>query len=196
MHYQVQAPTSLYLHLYHGYAEKINETLNSKLDAPSTTGQAGDFLTLTDSGTSWTSLNLSLTALSDTTISNTANTNILIYENSSWTNKNLDTVLESSEIIQDSQIQYTDTTNAAITLTKGIYYRKTNNSTSLTLNINENSNNSALLFTASSTFSYTINLTGDFKIHKAFAFEANKSYLVAVDNFTILWTEVQNYTTE
>jgi hypothetical protein len=105
---------------------------------------------------------------------------------------NLDIMQAISKLVE-KQVKYLDITDTDVTLTSKTYLKNTDPITSLSITINADSNDSCLLFTTGSTFEFNATIDASFKINKQFNFEPNKTYLIAVDNYTILWSELYNY---
>lgn len=105
----------------------------------------------------------------------------------------LSDIFASLEKMSESQIKYEDTDDNEIVLTKKKYLRNLNRLTYISLEINQDSNNSCLLFSTGDEIVYDIAVDPVFKINKQFNFEPNKTYIVAVDNFTIIWSALENY---
>lgn len=126
-------------------------------------------------------------------IEETTTNNLIDYVNEQKYIKTIGGIQPDDEGNIDIAVQYTDTDSNDIQMSKGFYQRNLNNLVSLTLHINENSNDSALLFSTGDTFTITLDINSEFKVAKDFEFQPNKTYLIAVDNYTILWTEVKDY---
>jgi hypothetical protein len=105
----------------------------------------------------------------------------------------LSNIFDINKKLVENQIKYLDITDTNITLTSKTYLKNNDPITTLNLTINQNSNDSCLLFTTGDTFDSTFSIDSSFKINKQFNFEPNKTYLIAVDNFAILWSELYNY---
>lgn len=105
----------------------------------------------------------------------------------------LSNIFEINQKLVKKQVKYLDVTDTDITLTSKTYLKNTDPITSLSITINADSNDSCLLFTTGSTFEFNATIDASFKINKQFNFEPNKTYLIAVDNYTILWSELYNY---
>lgn len=92
-------------------------------------------------------------------------------------------------IIDDIEVKYEQTTT--FKLASNINYKVTKELSSISFEITSDIKNSSCAFSTSSRFSSsTITIPNTFKINKPIEFQASKSYLVAVDNNIILWTEV------
>lgn len=64
--------------------------------------------------------------------------------------------------------------------------------TSINYSLEEDIRNSTCAFTTAENFDTCTFIVPDIvKVNKAISFEANKSYIIAVDNNILLWTEVQ-----
>lgn len=77
-----------------------------------------------------------------------------------------------------------------------LYHKKDCALSELNLNINKNSNNSCICFNTGNEFIYTINISDDSDFYLgggAPNFQDNSSYIVAVDNMTIIWSTVAKY---
>lgn len=105
----------------------------------------------------------------------------------------LSNIFEINQKLVKKQVKYLDVTDTDITLTSKTYLKNNDPITSLSITINADSNDSCLLFTTGSTFEFNASIDASFKINKQFNFEPNKTYLIAVDNYTILWSELYNY---
>lgn len=56
----------------------------------------------------------------------------------------------------------------------------------------QNKRNALCIFTTGDTITFTISFIGDLKINKPFAFEANTTYAIAIDNGLVYWTTFAN----
>ena len=71
-------------------------------------------------------------------------------------------------------------------------YKVTTVLTSINYSLAENIKNSTCTFTTAEDFgTCTFSVPATVKVNKAISFEGGKSYIIAVDNNILLWTEVQ-----
>ena len=64
---------------------------------------------------------------------------------------------------------------------------------SLNLSLTAGLKNAAILFLTGDTITYTITNQDNYKVNKAFEFEPNSYYLMAIDGKVVLWTKVEEY---
>jgi hypothetical protein len=65
--------------------------------------------------------------------------------------------------------------------------------TNITFNLPEGTLENAILeFTTGDTIEFTITGPNNYVINKPFEFEPNKRYIILVDVYTVLWSELQN----
>ena len=84
-------------------------------------------------------------------------------------------------------------------LSSNTHYKCANTITDVTgFNITDDLIDTSLIFNTGNTISGTINVASGMKINRPFEFAPNKSYIIAVNNHTILWDEIidttSNYT--
>ena len=94
--------------------------------------------------------------------------------------------------------QFNETGSLTHTMHEGeyLYHKKDCSINELTLNINKDSNNSCICFNTGSEFTYTINISDNSNFYLGGGtpnFIENKSYIVAVDNMTIIWSSLDKY---
>lgn len=88
------------------------------------------------------------------------------------------------------KIQYKDVDT--LTFASNEYLRCTPVLTNIDMNIPAGLQNTMCIFTTGNTIEFSILIDTSYKINKAFAFEANTSYAIGIDNYTILWTKLEN----
>jgi hypothetical protein len=87
------------------------------------------------------------------------------------------------------KIDYESYSGNDIKLEANKYFTNTNALTSIDLNIT-NINNAMCVFKTGETVSFTVSVPENMLVNKAFNFEANKNYIIAVDNGIVFWSEV------
>ena len=89
-------------------------------------------------------------------------------------------------------VTYTQITATSVNLTmlSSNYYRATNKLTYLSANINQN--NSCLRFSTGPTFTSAFDIGSNFYINQQFNFEPNSHYIIAVDDYTVVWQEIES----
>lgn len=87
------------------------------------------------------------------------------------------------------KIDYESYSGNDIKLEANKYFTNTNALTSIELNIT-NINNAMCVFKTGDTVSFTVSVPENMLVNKAFNFEANKNYIIAVDNGIVFWSEV------
>ena len=81
--------------------------------------------------------------------------------------------------------------SSTLTFNSNVHYICTNLITNFgSVSISANLKNTSCIFSTGSSVSGTINVANGMKINKPFEFEPNKSYIISVDNNTILWNEI------
>lgn len=71
------------------------------------------------------------------------------------------------------------------------YYTCTQKLANLNIVIPAGIKNSMLTFETKSEFAFTLQIDASYKINKPFEFETDSSYIIAVDNNTILWSKIE-----
>lgn len=122
----------------------------------------------------------------------------LAYDNSSSFSGSWVIYMTGGERGGNSTSEFDTNGSMTYTMTSGEYmhHKKDAKLTSLILNINKDSNNSCICFNTDSEFTYTINISDDSNFYLgggAHDFSPNSSYIVAVDNMTIVWSALEKY---
>jgi len=96
-----------------------------------------------------------------------------------------------------TDVTYIEITDGSqeIHLSKDQFYFQNDPNAFNTLNLHIEGNNASIIFNTSAEgeFQFTIDVPENFSINKPFSFESGKRYVISVDNFLILWSEVQKY---
>lgn len=99
-------------------------------------------------------------------------------------------ILSTDSLPDEVKNKYEDV--STITFANNTNYKVTTPLTSINYSLAENIKNSTCAFTTTENFGTCTFIVPDtVKVNKAISFEANKSYIIAVDNDILLWTEVQ-----
>ena len=88
-----------------------------------------------------------------------------------------------------TQVDYESYSGSNIKLEANKYFTNTNVLTNIDLSIN-NINNAMCVFKTGDSITFTVAVAENMLVNKAFNFEANKNYVIAVDNGIIFWTEI------
>lgn len=97
-----------------------------------------------------------------------------------------------SDKVNEIQLKYE--TVSTITFATNTNYIVSGELTSVNYTLSENIKNSSCIFTTASASNFsgsTFIIPATFKTNKAILFQAGKSYIIAVDNNTVLWTQIQ-----
>lgn len=97
-----------------------------------------------------------------------------------------------SNNINEIQLKYE--TVSTITFATNTNYIVSGELTTVNYTLSENIKNSSCIFTTASKSNFsgsTFIIPATFKTNKAILFQAGKSYIIAVDNNTVLWTQIQ-----
>lgn len=101
-------------------------------------------------------------------------------------------VVLSTDSLPDEIKNIYDDEATTITFKNNTNYKVATPLTSINYSLAENIRNSTCAFTTAENFGTCTFIVPDtVKVNKAISFEANKSYIIAVDNDILLWTEVQ-----
>ena len=88
-----------------------------------------------------------------------------------------------------TQVDYESYSSNEIKLEANKYFTNTNVLTNIDLSIS-NINNAMCVFKTGDSITFTVAVAENMLVNKAFNFEANKNYVIAVDNGIIFWTEI------
>ena len=91
--------------------------------------------------------------------------------------------------IDTLDINYVKGSNPAFT--SFTYYTCTQKLANLKIVIPAGIKNSMLTFETKPEFAFTLEIDASYKINKPFEFETDSSYIIAVDNNTILWSKIE-----
>jgi hypothetical protein len=78
-----------------------------------------------------------------------------------------------------------------ITFASGKYFRCTDSISSINTSIPAGLKNTMCLFSTGTLNNFSILIDPSYKINKAFDFKSNTSYVIGIDNYTILWTKLE-----
>lgn len=90
------------------------------------------------------------------------------------------------------KMKYYDT--STISFSNNTVYNVTSKLTNINFTLNSLTlRNAVCVFGTGSSVAFSCNINSSFKINKPFSFEADKYYIIGVDNGVILWTEISQY---